>query len=113
MREAYIYQIRSLISHQSLQFNDSAIAIPIGDDLSSHQFSPFSLLLLLTSQRDHFVRLTKIWCQSIVVCLLSLKDLASVRSMAAVARNLLDSLVTSAEPRDREVEAERARVRAA
>jgi hypothetical protein len=30
-----------------------------------------------------------------------------------VARRLLDSLVTSAEPRDREVEAERARARAA
>ncbi|HMI31342.1 MAG TPA: DUF2277 domain-containing protein [Candidatus Limnocylindrales bacterium] len=32
---------------------------------------------------------------------------------AAVARKLLDSLVTNAEPRDREVEAERARARAA
>jgi len=30
-----------------------------------------------------------------------------------VARNLLDSLVTNAEPRDREVETERARARAA
>jgi len=37
----------------------------------------------------------------------------AVDEVAAVARNLLDSLVTSAEPRDREVEAERARVRAA
>ena len=33
--------------------------------------------------------------------------------VAAVARNLLDSLVTHAEPRDRAVEAERARARAA
>jgi hypothetical protein len=32
---------------------------------------------------------------------------------AVVARKLLDSLVTNAEPRDREVEAERARARAA
>lgn len=37
----------------------------------------------------------------------------AVEEVAAVARNLLDSLVTSAEPRDREVEAERAQVRAA
>ena len=33
--------------------------------------------------------------------------------VAAVARTLIDSLVTNAEPRDREVEAERARARAA
>ncbi len=33
--------------------------------------------------------------------------------VAAVARTLLDSLVTNAEPRDREVEAARARARAA
>ena len=37
----------------------------------------------------------------------------AVTDMAAVARRLLDSLVTSAEPRDREVEARRARARAA
>jgi len=37
----------------------------------------------------------------------------AVEEVAAVARNLLDSLVTSAEPRDREVEAMRARARAA
>jgi len=37
----------------------------------------------------------------------------AVEEMTAVARKLLDSLVTSAEPRDREVEAERARARAA
>jgi len=37
----------------------------------------------------------------------------AVEEVAAAARNLLHSLVTSAEPRDREVEAERARVRAA
>jgi hypothetical protein len=37
----------------------------------------------------------------------------AVEEVAAVARNLLDSLVTSATPRDREVEAARARVRAA
>jgi hypothetical protein len=37
----------------------------------------------------------------------------AVEEVAAVARKLLDSLVTSAEPRDREVEAERAQVRAA
>jgi len=37
----------------------------------------------------------------------------AVEEVAAVARNLLDSLVTNAEPRDREVEAERARARAA
>ena len=33
----------------------------------------------------------------------------AVEDVAAVARNLIDSLVTSAQPRDREVEAERAR----
>src|SRR5437667_3044975 len=43
------------------------------------------LLLVLTSQRDHFVRLTKIRYESILVCSLSLRDLASVRSMVALA----------------------------
>ena len=37
----------------------------------------------------------------------------AVEEGAVVARNLLDSLVTSAEPRSREVEAMRARARAA
>src|SRR4029077_4540196 len=37
----------------------------------------------------------------------------AVEEVAAVARSLLDSLVTSAEPRDREAEAERARASAA
>lgn len=37
----------------------------------------------------------------------------AVEEVTAVARNLLGSLVTSAEPRDREVEAMRARARAA
>ena len=37
----------------------------------------------------------------------------AVRDVAAVARTLLDSLVTSADPRDREVEAQRARQRSA
>jgi len=37
----------------------------------------------------------------------------AVEEVAAVVRNLLDSLVTSAQPRDREVEALRARARAA
>jgi hypothetical protein len=37
----------------------------------------------------------------------------AVDEVTAVARNLLDSLVTSAQPRNREVEAERARARAA
>jgi hypothetical protein len=37
----------------------------------------------------------------------------AVEEVTAVARKLLDSLVTSAEPRDRDVEAERARARAA
>jgi len=36
----------------------------------------------------------------------------AVEEVAAVARNLLDALVTSGTPRDREVEAARARVRA-
>jgi len=36
----------------------------------------------------------------------------AIDEMASVARNLLDSLVTSAEPRNREVEAGRARARA-
>jgi hypothetical protein len=35
----------------------------------------------------------------------------AVDEVTAVARNLLDSLVTSAEPRNREVEAERARAK--
>lgn len=37
----------------------------------------------------------------------------AVEETSVVAKNLLDSLVTNAEPRDREVEAERARARAA
>jgi len=37
----------------------------------------------------------------------------AVDEVADVARRLIDSLVTTAEPRDREVEAERARARAA
>jgi hypothetical protein len=37
----------------------------------------------------------------------------AVEEVAVVAKRLLDSLVTTAEPRDREVEAERARARAA
>jgi hypothetical protein len=37
----------------------------------------------------------------------------AVEEVAAVARNLLDSLVTTATPRGRELEAERARARAA
>ncbi len=37
----------------------------------------------------------------------------AVEDVAAVARSLLDSLVTNAAPRDREVEATRARARAA
>jgi hypothetical protein len=37
----------------------------------------------------------------------------AVDEVTAVARNLLDSLVTNAEPRNREVEAERAHARAA
>ena len=37
----------------------------------------------------------------------------AVEQVAAVAQNLLDSLITNAEPRDREVLAERARARAA
>ena len=37
----------------------------------------------------------------------------AVEEVAGVARSLLASLVTAAEPRDREVEAERARARAA
>jgi hypothetical protein len=36
----------------------------------------------------------------------------AIEEVAAAARNLLDSLVTNAEPRDREVETERARARA-
>ncbi len=37
----------------------------------------------------------------------------AVEEVAAIARTLLDSLETSAEPRDREIEAARARARAA
>ncbi|WP_199615909.1 DUF2277 domain-containing protein [Paenibacillus alkalitolerans] len=37
----------------------------------------------------------------------------AVEEVAAVARTLLDSLVTNAEPRSREIEIERARARAA
>jgi hypothetical protein len=37
----------------------------------------------------------------------------AVENVAAVARELIDSLVTTAEPRDREIEAERARRRSA
>ena len=37
----------------------------------------------------------------------------AVEEVAAVARKLLDSLVTTAQPRDRAVEAERARARSA
>lgn len=37
----------------------------------------------------------------------------AVDEVASAARRLMDSLVTSAEPRDREVEAERARARSA
>lgn len=37
----------------------------------------------------------------------------AVAEIAAVARTLVDSLVTTADPRDREVEAARARARAA
>ena len=37
---------------------------------------------------------------------------SAVEEVSAVARHLLDSLVTSADPRDREVETERAHVRA-
>jgi hypothetical protein len=37
----------------------------------------------------------------------------AVEEIAAIARNLLESLETNAEPRDRDVEAERARARAA
>lgn len=37
----------------------------------------------------------------------------AVEEVASVARNLLDSLVTNAEPRNREIEIERARIRSA
>jgi hypothetical protein len=37
----------------------------------------------------------------------------AIEEVAAVARNLLDSLITNAEPRNREIEIERARVRSA
>ncbi|GCF09826.1 DUF2277 domain-containing protein [Dictyobacter arantiisoli] len=36
---------------------------------------------------------------------------AALEEVSTVARNFLDSLVTSAEPHDRELEAERARIR--
>ena len=38
---------------------------------------------------------------------------AAVEKVTAVARDLIDSLVTSAEPRDREIEAAKARERSA
>jgi len=37
----------------------------------------------------------------------------AIEDVAAIARRLIDSLVTTAEPRDREIEARRARARAA
>jgi len=37
----------------------------------------------------------------------------AIDQVAAVARTLIDSLVTTADPRDREIEAERARARSA
>jgi hypothetical protein len=37
----------------------------------------------------------------------------AIDDVAAIARSLIDSLETSAEPRDREIEAQRARARAA
>ena len=37
----------------------------------------------------------------------------AVEEIAAVARTLIDSLVTNAEPRDREIEAEKAKARSA
>ena len=37
----------------------------------------------------------------------------AIEDVAAVARTLIESLVTTAEPRDREIEAQRARARAA
>lgn len=37
----------------------------------------------------------------------------AIEEVAHIARHLIDSLVTTAEPRDREVEAERAKLRAA
>ncbi len=37
----------------------------------------------------------------------------AIEQVAAVARELLESLVTNAEPRDREIEAEKARLRSA
>ena len=37
----------------------------------------------------------------------------AVEQVTAVARELIDSLVTNAEPRDREIEAEKARLRSA
>jgi hypothetical protein len=38
---------------------------------------------------------------------------AAIEQIAAVARTLIDSLVTTADPRDREIEAQRARARSA
>jgi hypothetical protein len=38
---------------------------------------------------------------------------AAIEDVAVIARRLIDSLITSAEPRDREIEAERAKARAA
>ena len=38
---------------------------------------------------------------------------AAVEEVAAIARRLIDSLVTTAEPRDRQVEAQKARARTA
>jgi hypothetical protein len=38
---------------------------------------------------------------------------AAIEQVAAVARTLIDSLVTTADPRDREIEAQRARARSA
>jgi hypothetical protein len=37
----------------------------------------------------------------------------AIEEVAKIARTLIDSLITSAEPRDREIEAERAKLRAA
>lgn len=37
----------------------------------------------------------------------------AIEEVAHIARHLIDSLVTAAEPRDREIEAERAKLRAA
>lgn len=37
----------------------------------------------------------------------------AIEEVAHIARHLIDSLITTAEPRDREIEAERAKLRAA